>query len=282
MNGVDVQTGELVSHVNQLTPDESRLTDGTYYRLRDEQAVAEHVAMWRHIRTMLDAAPVPFENILRTNGWLRISMQEFAPVTRVRRKMFGTAVARTAATSLPVAALRREDALFESSVVACIPQGRKSASATGFHKEIKLASHGVGPYYVGAVQAGPFMFAAGEVPVDTTGRAPRVVSRAADLEDGIRLLQYGRPHAEVPAMAQAHHVYCLIGETLTAHGGDFSNIVHQTVYLSDLSAYPALERIATLHFGVRLPPTSVVSIQGASPFPKVLLEIEVTAAMSVS
>lgn len=279
VSGVDPQSKQCVRRIDNLKPEERSLTDDTYYRLSDEEAVAEHLMMWRHIRSILATVSVPFENILRTSGWLRMSMQEFAPVTRVRRRMFGTKAARTAATSLPVAALRRDDTLFETSVIALMPQAREGIHAPAYRKEIKLQSHGVGPYYVGAVQAGPLVFCAGEVPIDTTGTVPRVIKNTGDLQDGVRLLQYGRCHAESPIMAQAHYVYCLISEALKAHGANFSDVLHQTIYLTNLRDYPALERIATLHFGVRLPPTSLVSIEGASPSDQVLLEVEVTAAV---
>jgi enamine deaminase RidA (YjgF/YER057c/UK114 family) len=55
------------------------------------------------------------------------------------------------------------------------------------------------------------------------------------------------------------------------------DVLHQTVYLVEPAHFPALERIATLHYGVRLPPTTLVPIRGASPFAGTLLEIEVTA-----
>jgi hypothetical protein len=42
--------------------------------------------------------------------------------------------------------------------------------------------------------------------------------------------------------------------------------------------YPIVERMATLFFGSKLPPTTIVPIQGVSPFREALLEIEITAA----
>ena len=104
-----------------------------------------------------------------------------------------------------------------------------------------------------------------------------MVDRSKALNGGLRNLQYGRIHREVPLMAQAQFVYELIGEGLASYGCSFADVTHQTVYLVDVGDYPALERMAILHYGRRFPPTTVVPILGASPFRETLLEIEVTA-----
>jgi hypothetical protein len=102
-------------------------------------------------------------------------------------------------------------------------------------------------------------------------------ARAADLDDDLRCLNFGRVHAEYPLMAQAHCVYRLIGTRLRATAAKCRMSCIRRVTWSSPPIFPALERVATLHYGVRLPPTTLVPIRGASPFPETLLEIEVTA-----
>jgi enamine deaminase RidA (YjgF/YER057c/UK114 family) len=153
--------------------------------------------------------------------------------------------------------------------------GLKSGEA---RKQIRLEGHGVGPYYVGAVQAGPYVFAAGEVPVHApAGERPRVIGRADDLPEHLRLMNFGRVHAEYPLMAQAAYVYELIAEALQSYGCGVRDVLHQTVYLVEPAHFPALENVAAMYFGTRMPPTTLVPIRGASPFREALLEIEVTA-----
>ncbi len=274
VSGADPQTGRIATARDALNEEERALLDADYFDPRQEALAIEQVLMWRNIRRILAATGVPFENILHQNNWLTVSMQHYVPVTRVRARLFGLGAARTAATSLPISALRMPGAAFECSVTGIVG-GHESA---GYRKEIRVDSHGVGPYYVGAVKAGPCVFAAGEVPVRTTaGKSPALVARAADLHDDLRYLNFGRVHAEYPLMAQAHCVYDLIGEALARYGCALKDVLHQTVYLVEPAHFPALERIATLHYGVRLPPTTLVPIRGASPFAATLLEIEVTA-----
>lgn len=270
----DPQTGRIDARRDALTRDESALLEADYFDPRQEALAVEQVLMWRNIRRILAAAGVPFENIVHQNNWLAVSMQEYVPVTAVRARLFGQAAARTAATSLPVSALRTPDAAFECSVTAVVP-GRETE---GFRKEIALASHGVGPYYVGAVKVGPCVFAAGEVPVSCApGKAAELIGSAAALPDEVRLANFGRVHAEYPLVAQAHYVYELIGSALRGYGCTLQDVLHQTVYLVEPAHFPVLERIAALHYGLHLPPTTLVPIRGASPFSETLLEIEVTA-----
>lgn len=274
VSAADPATGRIVVSRDALTEDERALLDTDYFNPREEALAIEHVLMWRNIRRILALTDVPFENILHQNNWLTVSMQHYVPVTRVRGRLFGRGGARTAATSLPISGLRTPGAAFECSITGL----RADHEANGFRKAIQLDSHGVGPYYVGAVKAGPCVFAAGEVPVRASpGHGTRIVACAADLDDDLRLLNFGRVHAEYPLMAQAHCVYELIREALARYGCGLQDVLHQTVYLVEPAHFPAVERIAALHYGARLPPTTLVPIRGASPFRETLLEIEVTA-----
>lgn len=272
--GVGPRSGALVTRIADLEPDDRALA-GEVATPRDESLVAQHLALWRNVRRILDSQGVPFENVLHQNGWLRISMRDFVPVARVRSRLFGSGPGRTAATSFPVSGTRRDDAAFEYSVIAVIPSSAPSTlHPAPWTKQIKAPSHGVGPYYLAAVQAGPFVLTAGEVPINAA--VPKHVDTAADLDldDELRLLQYGRAHRERPIMAQAHYVYRLLFEALEAYGCGPRDVVHQTVYMVDAADFPALERIATLSFGPRLPPTTLVPILGTSPFAEARLEIE--------
>lgn len=271
--GCDPATRRPATLLSELTAEERGLADEYYVSAAEEALVAEQLMLWRNHKAILAAAGIPFENVLHQNNWLRISMQQYVPVTRVRRNVFGLDRGRTAATSLPVSNLRTPAAHYECSLIAVRPGFEKQ----GFKKEIGIGSHGVGPYYLGATRAGRYVFAAGEVAIDTSQSRPRMVERAADLSGGLRHLHFGRNYREIPLVAQSHCVYELIAEGLANYGCTFADVAHQTVYLVDVGDFAALERIAVSHFGGRLPPTTIVPILGASPFRENLLEIEVTA-----
>ena len=270
VSAADPDNGRIDATRETLTADERHLIDSDYFNPREEALAVEQVLMWRNVKRILQETGVPFENIVHQNNWLAISMQQYVPVTKVRGRLFGRGEARTAATSLPISAVRTPGAAFECSVL-----GLKSGET---RKEIRMEGHGVGPYYVGAVKAGSYVFAAGEVPVHAPpGEKPGVIGRAEDLPEGLRLVNFGRVHIEYPLVAQAAYVYELISEALVRYGCRMEDVLQQTVYLVEPAHFPALENIAALYYGARLPPTTLVPIRGASPFRETLLEIEVTA-----
>jgi enamine deaminase RidA (YjgF/YER057c/UK114 family) len=271
VTGMDPATGRVGRTRETLTAEECTLLDTAYFNPRDEALAVEQVLMWRNLREILEVTGVAFENILHQNNWLTVSMQQYVPVTKVRSRLFGRGAERTAATSLPVSALRIPHAAFECAVTGLV-------SGSLLRKEIALDSHGVGPYYVGAVKAGRHVFAAGEVPICAApGAVPTLIRSAADLPAELRCANLGRVYAEYPLAAQAHYVYHLIDAALKRYDCTMRDVLHQTIYLVEPAQLPLVERIATLHYGTLLPPTTLVPIRGASPFHETLLEIEVTA-----
>jgi len=179
---------------------------------------------------------------------------------------------QTPATSFPMSGVRRKNALFEWQTIALLPPREERDP----RKSITMPQHPLAPYQVPALFAGPFLFTAGEVAIDT--RVPHVVGGFADLEGEARQFSYGRVHAENPIMAQTIFIYEKLKSYVEAYGLTMERTLHQTVYIMNPAEYPIVERIATLFFGSKLPPTTIVPIQGVSPFREALLEIEITAA----
>lgn len=273
MPGIDPGTGDLVDRIDRLNAEDTALAgQGGPYTRHVEPFVAQHFAMWRNFSAVLAAAGLQESDVIYYKTWLRRSMREVshAYLTDVFARIVGSLFCFT---RFPTAALRYPGALVEGRLVALIPQ-------SGFRKSVKVPAHGISNFYIGTIEAGPLVITAGEVPIDTAAR--RVIERASDLDDDMRLLAYGRIHREPPIMAQAHYVYGLLEKALAAHGLGFEDVVHQSVYLSDAADFPALERMACLRYGDRLPSTSIIPIVGASPFAATRVEIEVTAAVRTS
>jgi len=269
--GVDPATGQLVDRLSQLTAEERALTEPPY-SADQEAAVAQHMMIFRHVRRILESQGGSLQGQVRMNGWLRIPFQEFGPLARVRKRMFSGPSMQTPATSFPMSGVRRKNALFEWQTIALLPPREERDP----RKSITMPQHPLAPYQVPALFAGPFLFTAGEVAIDT--RVPHVVGGFADLEGEARQFSYGRVHAENPIMAQSIFIYEKLKSYVEAYGLTMERTLHQTVYIMNPAEYPIVERIATLFFGSKLPPTTIVPIQGVSPFREALLEIEITAA----
>ena len=175
----------------------------------------------------------------------------------------------------PVSGLKNDDAWFEYQVTALIPPNK----AGGYRKEVPKTIHTLSGTYIGAVKAGPLIFTVGEVAIDTS--VPKLVNRFSELKDDGRLVTYGRIHQELPIMTEGWHVYKSIEKDLEAFQTPMENVLHQSIYMANPADYPALERIATMFYGAKLPPTTVVPISGnTGPFKEGRLEIAVIALAS--
>jgi enamine deaminase RidA (YjgF/YER057c/UK114 family) len=223
---------------------------------------------FRHARRILESQGSSLSWQLRQNGWLNIPMREFGPVSRVRRRLFSGSNTGPF-TSLRVSGTRNGEAAFEYSVLALIPP----EGPDDHRRDSVMSPHGIASYYIGAVKSGPYVIAAGEVPVDTT--VPGAIGGFADLRDAGRFLGIGRLHEDKPILAKAWFVYQKLKECMKGYGSSMENVVSQRVFMAQPADYPALERIATLFYGPQLPPTTVVPILDTSPYPEAGLEIEV-------
>ncbi len=80
-------------------------------------------------------------------------------------------------------------------------------------------------------------------------------------------------------MAQAWTIYQQFKSYLRHYGSTMKDIVHQSLYMTNPADYHAAERIATLFYGKKLPPTRVVPVMGYSPYHQCELEIDPVAVV---
>ncbi|MBI4320778.1 MAG: RidA family protein [Chloroflexi bacterium] len=133
-----------------------------------------------------------------------------------------------------------------------------------------------GSYAIGA-KCGPFLFLSGQVPVYPDGK---VVLSFADLRDEEgRALASGRVPTDAregPIAAQTWLIYSKIKKILEENGSSMDNIVHQMIYITDMSLFPTMERVRMKVFPQNPPPTTTVGVT-ALAIPGVLIEIQVNA-----
>jgi len=267
LSGINPETRRLATCFSDLSEQERELVEPPYSR-QGESVVAQHIMLFRHVRKILESQGSSLAYQLRQNGWLTIPLREFGPVSRVRRRLF-SGENTGPFTSLTVSGVRTESAAFEYSVIALVPPRN-----AGEHKrEALMPPHGIASYYIGAARSGPYVIAAGEVPVDMS--IPGAITRFSDLKDTGRFLSVGRVHEDRPIMAKAWFVYQKLKSCLEDYGSAMDRVVWQRVFMAEPADYPALERVATLFYGARLPPTTIVPILDTSPYPEAGLEIEV-------
>jgi enamine deaminase RidA (YjgF/YER057c/UK114 family) len=260
--GVDLSSGRVVTTFRDLEPPAHALAEPPYAG-RGEAAAAQQVQVFRHVERILASQGASLACQVRQNGWLRMPMSEFGPASAMRRRLF-SGDNTGPFTSLTVSGLRSADALFEYGVIALVPGDRE------WQRTVRNAPHGIASYYVAAVQAGPLVVSAGEVPVDAV---------AASAVTSNPVAAHGRIDASGVALAQAFDVYGKLERALADYGATMADVVHQTLYVMDGADVAAIERVAALTFGHALPPTTVIPILSTSPFRESRLEIEVIAAI---
>ena len=268
--GADTRGDALITRLDDVAEEERALAKGAVGPItrRVEAYVAQQLTVWHHFHTLLAHENIPRTNLLLNFMWVRRSMREMAD-GYLNRHLLRATGSKHCLTTFPTANLRYPDALVEGRIVAVYPDAKRP-------KEIKIADHGMSGAYVGAVQGGGLIFTAGEVPVHTEAGYP--IRHATDLEDEMRTLNFGRYHAEAIIMPQADYVLKKLKATLVNYGVTFSDVAHQSLYLTNPDDYPALERVASLYFGMTLPPTTIVPIHRPSNSPEARLEYELTLA----
>lgn len=110
----------------------------------------------------------------------------------------------------------------------------------------------IGPYSQ-AIDAGAFVYASGQLPVDpATGTMP------ADIK------------------AQTEQSLANVKAVLAAAGLSLDNVVKTTVFLADMADFAAMNEVYSAHFSEPYPARSAVAVRELPK--KALVEIEVVAA----
>jgi len=271
--GADLKTRKVLSSISELAAEDRKLVPEIYDNW-EEAPIAQQLAAFRHIDNILKSQGASIGDWLHQYGWLRMSVPDsVSPVGRLRRKVIPAERQKMAPwTTFYISGLRNEASWVEFQIAALIPP----KGSDEYSKEIPTKIHTLSATYLGVVKAGPLIFTVGEVAIDTKG--PKLVNKFAELTDEGSFIPYGRIHPDLPIMAEGWHVYQSIKADLESFNTPMTNVVHQSVYMANPSDYPALERIATMFYGAKLPPTTVVPIvHNTGPFRKGRLEIAVIA-----
>ena len=151
-------------------------------------------------------------------------------------------------------------------------EGRRSvARAAG---ALPSASH-----YSQAVQAGPYLFLAGQIPVDSAKPGKPLVRTYEDVPPEGRFLQVGRSHSDArngPIAAQAWFNYNHIRHVLEGCGSRMEDIVNVTIFLQDMRDFHVFHEIHR-HFFPTTAPTLTVTEFNEVGHNGTLIETEVTA-----
>ena len=148
---------------------------------------------------------------------------------------------------------------------------RSALAGSGRHAAAAHFSHVIG--------AGPFLFVAGQIPIDTSQPGAPLIRGYADVPEAGRFLSVGRSHEDArngPIAAQTWFTYDLIRQHLAGAGSSMEQVLNLVVYLQDMRDFPTFHRVHERFFPQDPPALTVIEV-GEVGHKGTLIEIEPTA-----
>lgn len=141
--------------------------------------------------------------------------------------------------------------------------------------------HAAAAHFSHVVGAGPYLFLAGQIPIDTSRPGAPLIRGYEDIPPEGRFLQAGRSHEDArngPIAAQSWFTYDIIRQHLEGAGSSLGQIINLTVYLQDMRDFPTFHRVHARFFPEAPPPLTVIQA-GEVGHKGTLVEIEPTALL---
>ena len=143
------------------------------------------------------------------------------------------------------------------------------------------AAHTAAATFSHVIGAGPFLFLAGQIPIDASKPGSPLVNSYGDIPEAGRFLQRGRSHEDArngPIAVQTWFTYDLIRQHLEAVGSSLASILNLVVYLQDMRDFPTFHRVHERFFSTSPPALTVIEV-GEVGHKGTLIEIEPTAIL---
>ncbi len=272
--GVNPKTGRVATHLAEVGDEGAEiLKSDSYHTDVSLEAFKAQVALIRTAsKRLLESQGGSMTDMLRYNMCTSVGMVDvgaFVPLYAFDNSDPGTAPTITGFTMGAGRLSGDPDAVAVMDSVAVVPGGEWKKVGRTYPDIVS------GPIPM-TQQAGPLIFLTGYSGRDK-GNFPIVTFD--QLRDHGKLMGLGHfddPEAET-MMCQAWHIYRTYQELLKEAGSDISKVVHQVLYLVDVSKLAALERVARIIYDGKVPPTTVIGADEIGPYPELQLEIDVVA-----
>ncbi len=237
---------------------------------------AQAIAIYERYRSLLAAEGAEFANLVRYHILQRD--KRFFPVfDRIRRNYETAPPASTA-----VGVGRFEPADKARLCVDAIALRPEAAGTLGARSVLPGSSrHAAAAHFSHVIGAGPYLFIAGQIPIDTSQPGAPLIRNYEDIPEEGRFLRVGRSHEDArngPIAAQSWFTYDLIRRHLEAEGSSLGEILNLTVYLQDMRDFPTFHRVHERFFPSSPPALTVVEV-GEVGHKGTLIEIESTAIL---
>lgn len=257
-------------------PDALRPTGFDWVDRLEGPVGAQGLAIYRRYRDMLGKLGGDLNNLLRYHIYQR-DKRYFPVFDRVRREFEPAPPSSTA-----VGMGRFEPTDRARLCIDAIALNPAAAPALGA-REVRrsAAAHTAAATFSHVIGTGPYLFLAGQIPIDASKPGSPLVRNYDDIPEAGHFLRRGRSHEDArngPIAAQTWFTYDLIRKHLEAAGSSLESILNLVVYLQDMRDFPTFHRVHERFFPSSAPALTVIEV-GEVGHKGTLIEIEPTAIM---
>ena len=235
---------------------------------------AQGIAIYERYKKILAKHGGTYAHLLRYHIFQR-DKHFFSVFDNLRR---GYEKTPPASTAVGVGRFEPEDTVrFCIDSIALNPAAEKTLGPRTVHPG--AATFATAAHFSHVVQAGPYRFLAGQIPVDTSKPGAPLIRGYDDIPEHGRFLKVGRSHEDTrngPIASQTWFTYDLIRQHLEAAGSAMDQILNVVVYLQDMRDFGTFHRVHE-HFFPENPPALTVIDVAEVGHKGTLIEIEPTA-----
>ncbi len=236
---------------------------------------AQAIAIYERFRELL-AAEGGFASLARYHI-LQRDKRYFPVFDRIRRHY------ETAPPASTAVGVGRFDPLDDARLCVDAIAFRASAARTLGARTVLRGSgkHATAAHFSHVIGAGPYLFLAGQIPIDTSQPGAPLIRDYDDVPEEGRFLRVGRSHEDTrngPIAAQTWFTYDLIRKHLEGVGSSLDHVLNLIVYLQDMRDFPTFHRVHEHFFPGTAPALTVVEVEEVG-HKGTLIEIEPTALL---
>ncbi len=273
--GRSAQTGALCTSFSEVAGQGPQQAGGFDWVDRMEGPVgAQGIAIYEQYLAFFKREGGDLKNLLRYHIYQRD--KRFFPVfDRVRRDYES---APPASTAVGMGRFEPTDAARLCIDAIAL---RPAAAKTLGRREVLggAAAHTAAATFSHVIGAGPYLFLAGQIPIDASKPGAPLIRNYEDIPAAGHFLRRGRSHEDArngPIAAQTWFTYDLIRQHLEAAGSSLASILNLVVYLQDMRDFPTFHRVHERFFPAAAPALTVIEV-GEVGHKGTLIEIEPTA-----
>jgi enamine deaminase RidA (YjgF/YER057c/UK114 family) len=267
IRGINPQTGRVGRKLEEMDAGTRKfLATGRYHTDAAEESLRVQTALSHlHMRRILESQGGSISNLVNVRQITAAHPVETGRNHPLRVHYIGASKAESPCrTSFYVPSLGAEDgAAIMYDGVALLPGEWKKGGEV--RPEFEMT------HLPMTQRAGPYIFTTGYIAMDKV--AHERVQRFPQIADAGRYFGLTRLDDEEAILAESWHIYRAIAFLLEQAGSSMSRVVHQYVLLRNVAHYAAVERIANVVYGGKLPATTIVGTVNIGPYPNLLIEI---------